>query len=191
MLQNVAAEKKSQNVRVTKHLHHKALTTRRFLRFVTLTFWNDYVLKVLGLETYALKENICWSYVKWHKNCVMCGGSGMFIPDPGSSFLLISDPRSKNTSKRQLSEENGLLKHFLYSQICQNYALILDFICSPKNCAQFLPNYWIFYVKCHRALKKSFGSVIWDPGETYSGSRIPDPDPQHSLQYLTLLGYNI
>ncbi len=93
---------------------------------------------MLGFESYALKENICWFYVKWHKNCVMCGGSGMFIPDPGSSFWLISDPRSKNTSKRQLSEENGLLKHFLYSQICQNYALILDFICwQKKDCTIF------------------------------------------------------
>jgi hypothetical protein len=43
-------------LRVTKRKHHKILTRWTFLRFVTFTFWNFYVLKFLRLETITFSD---------------------------------------------------------------------------------------------------------------------------------------
>ncbi len=47
---------KSQNIRVTKRKHHIILTTVTSLRFLTFTFWNYYVLKLLRLETIKFSD---------------------------------------------------------------------------------------------------------------------------------------
>ncbi len=57
------SSEESQNVRVTKRTHYITLTTGTFLRFVIcslrfvmLTFWNYYVLKLLRLETITFSD---------------------------------------------------------------------------------------------------------------------------------------
>ncbi len=47
---------KSQNIRVTKRKHHMTLTTVMYLHFLTFTFWNCYVLKLLRLETITFSD---------------------------------------------------------------------------------------------------------------------------------------
>ena len=69
-------------------------------------------------------------------------------------------------------------------------------MCSQKNLGKFIMNYWLFYANCDRPLKKFLYPLsgirekdIPDRSsrtQKCSGSRIPDPDPQNSLQYLTL-----
>jgi hypothetical protein len=45
-----------KNVRVTKRKHHITLTTVTSLRFLTFTFWNYFVLKLLHLETITFRD---------------------------------------------------------------------------------------------------------------------------------------
>ncbi len=116
------------------------------------------------------------------------------IQDPQFYSFRIPDP--KIPAKDSCHKKMVCKSIFCYSQICRNSALILFFICSKKNLAKFIMNYLIFYANCHRPLKKFLYPLsgirekdIPDRGsrtQKCSGSRIPDPDPQNSLQYLTL-----
>jgi hypothetical protein len=134
----------------------------------------------------------------------------MFIPDPGSWFLLIPDPGSrisdpgsripdpgsKNSNKRErwkkISCHTFLCSHKFHKIV--NY---FRGSAEEKILANFSKNYRTFYQKyCQKALKMwswDPGSEIRDPEKTFSGSRIPDPgvkkhpipdpDPQHWKLY--------
>jgi len=88
-----------------------SLTTRRFKRFVTFTFRNDYVLKVKGLES----VNVGSTYVFFqYLQIVLCYVLLQSVwrirnVDLGSRILNLTHFGSpiQNTSKRQLWEENG------------------------------------------------------------------------------------
>ncbi len=104
-----------------------------------------------------------------------CCRSGMFIPDPGSWFLPIPDPGSKNSNKRErwkkISYHTFLCSHKFHKIV--NY---FSFEVLKKYLGQFSKNYRTFY--------QNFFLKIWswDPGSRIQGSkrhRIPDPDPQH------------
>ncbi len=59
------------------------------------------------------------NYYLWRHSRTQCGGSGMFLPDPGSWFLPIPDPGSriwsKNSNKRQ-----GRKKIFCQTIFCSH-----------------------------------------------------------------------
>ncbi len=82
-----------------------------------------------------------------HIHCyIQCGGSGMFIPDPGTRILIfthpgsrISDPGSKNSNKRER-----------WKKICYH-----TFFCSHK----FHKIEYRYYVS-FKMLKKKFGPIF-------------------------------
>ena len=131
----------------------------------------------------------------------------MFIPDPGSWFLPIPDPGSKNSNKRQ-GWKNFFCQTIFCSQKFHKTEFYFIFDMLKKNVAQFSKNYWSFYPKnCHQALKNiGLGSGIRDPrsgirkkpipgpgsrGQKGTGSRIPDPDPQHCKFKLSWTGEKV
>ncbi len=88
---------------------------------------------------------------------LQCGGSGMFIPDPGSWFLpipdpefRISDPVSKNSNKR-----GGWKKICCHNFLCShNFHKIANYfsldVLKKKIWANFSKNFRTFYPKnCH------------------------------------------
>ncbi len=116
------------------------------------------------------------------------------IPDPGSR---ISDPGSKNSNKRErwkkISSHTFLCSHKFHKIV--NY---LSFeVLKKKILANFLRIIELFTKKTVKKLLKIWswdpGSEIRDPEKIYSGSRIqgskstgsriPDPDPQHWLKW--------
>ncbi len=113
-----------------------------------------------------------------------CWGSGMFIPDPGSWFLPISDPGSrildpgsKNSNKRE-----GWKKIFCHTFLCSHKFHKLEHyfsfeVLKKKIFGQFSKNYRTFYPKnCHQALKNmGLGSEIRDPGSGKNLFWIPGP----------------
>ncbi len=121
-----------------------------------------------------------------------CCGSGMFIPDPGSWFLPIPDPGSKNSYKRE-GWKKKLYLTFFCSHKFHKCKIILFLNCSKKNWAKLQRIKELFTQKVVAKLSKIWvwdpGSEIRDPEWVYSGSRIqgskrhriPDPDPQHWL----------
>ncbi len=73
----------SQNVRVTKCKHHITLTTVTSFHFLTFTFWNYYVLKLLRLETITFSDAmlsdinavLCYVLSQYRKMYYMFRGS--------------------------------------------------------------------------------------------------------------------
>ncbi len=138
-----------------------------------------------------------------------CCGSGMFIPDPGSWFLPIPDPGSKNSNKRE-GWKKFFCHTFLFSLKCHKIEHYFSFkIMKKKIWANFQRIIELFTQKIVTKLSKIWvrdpGSGIRDPGSEIrkkpnpdpgsrdqkgTGSRIqgskrhriPDPDPQHCLQ---------
>ncbi len=118
----------------------------------------------------------------------------MFIPDPGSWFLPIPDPGSKNSNKR-VKGKNLLSYLFCLHKfhIIENY-LIFEML-KKKIWANFQRIIELFIQKSVTKLSKIW---VWDPGSEIrdpgSGKnlfrildpgvkkhRILDPDPQHCL----------
>ncbi len=115
-------------------------------------------------------------------------GSRMFIPDPGSWFLPIPDPRSrisdpgsKNSNKRQ-----GWKNFFCQTIFCSHkfhkthYYFIFDML--KKKIWPNFPR--IIKVFTQKIVTKPSIIWVWDPGSRIQGSkrhrsRIPDLDPQH------------
>jgi hypothetical protein len=118
---------------------------------------------------------------------------GSRIPDPRSR---ISDPRSRIQKQQQ---KTGVKSFFCQTIFCSHkfnkteYYFIFDML-KKKIWPNFPRIIEVFTPKnCHQALKnmdfgiRDPGSEIRDPEKTYSGSRgqkgtgsrIPDPDPQH------------
>jgi hypothetical protein len=116
----------------------------------------------------------------------------MFIPDPGSWFLPITDPGSRipDPGSKNSNKRDGWKKIFVITfYVATNFTIlqiILFLKCWRKNLGQFSKNYRTFYPKIVNKLSKI---RVWDPGsgKTYSGSqiqgskrhRILDTDPQH------------
>ncbi len=127
-----------------------------------------------------------------------CCGSGMFIPDPGSWFLPIPDPGSKNSNKRE-----RLKKICCHTFLCSHkFHKIVNYFSFEVLWAnfQFSKNYRTFYQKnCQKALKNvvlgsgirkkpipdpgSRGQKAPDPGSGSATLGITIPDSQHWVRY--------
>ncbi len=77
----------------------------------------------------------------------------MFIPDPGSWFLSIPDPGSKNSKLR------GVKLFYFWNA-------------EEKNLGKFWRKYRTFYPKIVTRLSKI---CVWDPGSEIREKPIPDP----------------
>jgi hypothetical protein len=126
----------------------------------------------------------------------------MFIPDPGSWFLLIPDPGSRIQKQQQKREVKKISCHtFLCSHKFHKIVNYFSFeVLKKKIWANFQRIIELFTKKIVKKLLKIWswdpGSEIRDPEKTYSGSRIqgskstrsriPDPDPQHCRQPCSL-----
>jgi hypothetical protein len=128
-----------------------------------------------------------------HRTCLywnQCGGSGMFIPDPGSWFLPIPDPGSKNSNKREGWKKNRVITFYVATNFTKLH-IILVLMCRRKKFGPIFKELYNFLSKKLSISSLKYGFGIRDPGKTYSGSRIqgskrhriPDPDPQHWLEY--------
>jgi hypothetical protein len=144
---------------------------------------------VLGLETYALKENICWFYVKWHKNCVVWRIRNVY---PGSRILILTHFGSPNQKYHQKTvvRRKWFVKAFFVFTNFQNYALILDFICRQKKIRTIFAKLLNFL----RKMSPRPQSLL-DPWSGILKKHIPDPGSRiriRNTRYSTLvLGYNI
>ncbi len=103
----------------------------------------------------------------------------MFIPDPGSWFLPIPDPGSKNSNKRE-----GWKIFFCHTFLCSHkFHKIENYfsfeVLKKKIWTNFQRIIELFTQKIVTKPSKIWlwdtGSEIRDPEKTYSGSRIPDP----------------
>ncbi len=121
-------------------------------------------------------SRLTWEGAYLKERCVQCGGSGMFIPDPGSWFLPIPDPGFKNSNKRG---EKKFVLLFLKSQISQNWILCYLWNAKEKNLAQFSKNCLSFYPKNFQYGLKNMGlgSGIRDPGSEIRDPRSGIRDP--------------
>ena len=105
-----------------------------------------------------------------------CGGSGMFIPDPGSWFLPIPDPGSRILDPKKATKERG--ENFFFH----------TFLCSHKF--HKIDNYFSFevlrekfWVNFQRILEHFTQKVVtklskiwlWDPRSGIRKKTIPDP----------------
>ncbi len=125
------------------------------------------------------------------------GGSGMFNPDPKSWFLPIPNPGSINSNKRE-GWKNLFCHNFLCSHKFLKIANYFSFGVLKKNIwANFQRIIEFFTQKLSQSSQK-YGFGIRDPrsgirkkpipdpgsrGQKGTGSRIPDPDPQHCFSY--------
>jgi hypothetical protein len=75
----------SHSVRVTKRKPHITLTTVTSLHFLTFTFWNYYVLKLLRLETVTFSDAMLSDI-----NVVLCCVLSQYLKNNGSCRLKIS-----------------------------------------------------------------------------------------------------
>jgi hypothetical protein len=121
-------------------------------------------------------------YREWYNK--QCGGSGMFIPDPGSWFLPIPDPGSRIPEPKTATNKRGEKKFFFIPfYVATNFTklniiLVLKWWWK-KIWAKFQRIIELFTQKIVTKLPKIW---VWDPGSLIQGSkrhRIPDPDPQH------------
>ena len=103
-----------------------------------------------------------------------CCGSGMFIPDPGSWFLPIPDPGSKNKNKNKREGWKKICCHnFLCSHKFHKIANYFSFeVLKKKFLANFQRIIEIFSQKLSICSQK-YGVGIRDPGSEKKS--IPDP----------------
>ncbi len=110
---------------------------------------------------------------------------------PGSWFLPIPDPGSKNSNKRErwkkISCHTFLCSHKFHKIV--NYFSFE--VLKKKIFGPIFKELKNFYQKnCQKALKNMvLGSGIRDPGSRKNLFRIPDPDPQHCWLALLRLRY--
>jgi hypothetical protein len=119
----------------------------------------------------------------------------MFIPDTGSRILIfthpgsrISDPGSKNSNKREGGKKFVVITFYVATNFTK---LQIIEVLKKKIWANFQRIIELFTKKIVTKLSKIW---IWDPrsgirkkpipdpgsrGQKGTGSRIPDPDPQH------------
>ncbi len=106
-----------------------------------------------------------------------CGGSGMFIPDPGSWFLPIPDLGSRIPDPKTATKERGEKKFVVISfYVATNFTklqIILVLKCWRKKIwANFQRIIELFTQKIVTKLSKIW---IWNPGSGKNLLRIPDP----------------
>ncbi len=111
----------------------------------------------------------------------------MFTPDPGSWFLPIPDPGSKNSKKGE-GWKNFFVKPYFVATNFTKMKIILFLKCWRKNLGQFSKNYRTFYSKNVNKVSEIWvwdpGSGIRDPGSGKNLLRVPDagvkkaPDPR-------------
>jgi hypothetical protein len=127
-----------------------------------------------------------------HVEVRQCGGSGMFIPDPGSWFLPITDPGSKNSNKRERCKKKFCHNFYVVTNFTKLQIILVLKFWRKKIWANFQRIIELFTLKIVTKLSKIWvwdpGSEIRDPEKTYSGSRIQGskrhriPDPEHCMR---------
>ncbi len=119
----------------------------------------------------------------------------MFIPDPGSWFLPILDPdlgsRIQKQQKKERGEKKFVVIPFFVATYFTKLQIIFFLMLKKKIWSNFQKIIVFFTQKIVTKLSKIWiwepGSEIRDPEKTHSGSRgqkgtgsrTPDPDPQH------------
>ncbi len=111
--------------------------------------------------------------------CGQCCGSGMFIPDPGSWFLPIPDPGSKNSNQRERWKKISI-HTFLCSHKFHKIVTYFSFeVLKKKIWANFQRIIELFTKNIVKKLWKIWswdpGSEIRDPGSGKNLFRIPNP----------------
>ncbi len=104
--------------------------------------------------------------------CLQCCGSGMFITDPGSWFLPIPDPGSKNSNNRE-----GWKKTCCHNFLCSHkFHKIANYFSFEVLKKKILPNFQrIIELFTQKIVTKLSKILIWDPGSGKNLFRIPDP----------------
>ncbi len=103
-----------------------------------------------------------------------CCGSGMFIPDPGSWFLPIPDPGSKNSNKRQ-GWKNNFVKPFFVATNFTKLHIILFLICWRKKFGPISQELLKFLPQKLSPSPQKYGFGIRDPRSGIRKKPIPDP----------------
>ncbi len=111
-------------------------------------------------------------------NCHQCCGSGMFIHDPGSWFLSISDPRSKNSTKRGGGQKFNVLPFFVATNILE---IVKNFIFEWVSKKNFTKKLGIILLFTHNFVIKL--SKIWVCYTGPGSKRDRIPDPEHWLAH--------
>ncbi len=126
-------------------LTHHFFVTKAYFSFSLIWFGRIVTMCPLCLWYLFLKKRKRFCLIFLQR-----GGSGMFIRDPGSWFLPIPDPGSKNSNKRE-----GWKKYFCHTFLCSHkFRKIENYfsfeVLNKKNLGQFSKNYRTFYPKnCH------------------------------------------
>ncbi len=112
-------------------------------------------------------------FMHFYRTEGQCCGSGMFIPDPGSWFLPIPDPGSKNSNKRERWKKLDVKPFYVATKFNKIVNYFSFEVLKKKNLGQFSKNFRTFYQKnCQKALQNMvFGSRI----QGSKRHRIPDP----------------
>jgi len=144
---------------------------------------------VLGLETYALKENICWFYVKWHKNCVVWRIRNVY---PGSRILILThfgSPNQKYHQKTVVRRKWFVKAFFVFKNLPKLRSYFRFYMLAKKLCTIFAE-----LLNFLRKMSPRPQSLL-DPWSGIREKHIPDPGSRiriRNTRYSTLvLGYNI
>jgi hypothetical protein len=111
--------------------------------------------------------------------CQQCGGSGMFIPDPGSWILPIPDPGSQIPDPKTATKDRGgkkfFVKPFFVATNFTKLNIILFLICWRKKFGPIFHELLKFLPKKLSPSPQKYGLGIRDPGSGKNLFRIPDP----------------
>ncbi len=96
----------------------------------------------------------------------------MFIPDPGSWFLPVPDPGSKNSSKREGRTKFDVKPFFCGHKFHKIEIYFISEMLENKNWANFQRIIELFTQKIVTKLSKIW---VWDPGSEIRKNPTPDP----------------
>jgi hypothetical protein len=88
----------------------------------------------------------------------------MFIPDPGSCFLPIPDPKIET---KERGEKNVVVIPFFVATNFTKFQIVLFFYAEEINLELFT----------QQIVTKLSKIRVWDPGSEIRKKPIPDPDP--------------
>ncbi len=106
---------------------------------------------------------------------LQCDGSGMFIPEPGSWFLPIPDPGSKNSNKREGWKKNCCHTFFCSYKFRKIEYYFIFLKCQTKKFGPIFKELLKFLPKKLSLSSQEYGFGIRDPGSGKNLFRIPDP----------------
>ncbi len=113
-----------------------------------------------------------------------CGGSGMFIPDPGSWFLPIPDPGSRIPDPKTATKERGEKKLDVKPfYLATKFNKIVNYFSFEVLKKKIWPNFQrTIELFTKKIVKKFFKISSWDPESEIRdpGSEIRDPEKTHS-----------